>query len=71
MEFSPEYVGYLASLLLMISFALKNVKLLRMVNTVGCIVFVIYGIMLSAWPIVITNGFIAAINIFYLVKDKK
>ncbi|KXX69893.1 uroporphyrinogen decarboxylase [Flammeovirga sp. SJP92] len=71
MEFSPEYVGYLASLLLMISFSLKNVKLLRTVNSIGCIVFVIYGIMLSAWPIVITNGFIAMINIFYLVKDKK
>ncbi|MBD0401075.1 YgjV family protein [Flammeovirga sp. EKP202] len=71
MEFSPEYVGYLASLLLMISFSLKNVKLLRMVNSVGCIVFVVYGIMLSAWPIVITNGFIATINIFYLIKDKK
>ncbi len=71
MEFSPEYVGYLASLLLMISFSLKNVKLLRLVNSVGCVVFVIYGIMLGAWPIVITNGFIATINIFYLIKDKK
>lgn len=66
---ATDLVGYLASLLLMISFTLKKLTPLRMVNTAGCIFFVIYGFMLeTAWPIIITNGFIASVNLYHLAK---
>ncbi|AZQ61261.1 uroporphyrinogen decarboxylase [Flammeovirga pectinis] len=71
MEMNTEYIGYLASILLMISFSLKNVNKLRLINTLGCFTFVLYGYLLDAWPVVISNGFIATVNIFYLLKDKK
>ncbi len=62
-----EWVGYLASLALIISFMMKNVNNLRIVNSIGAILFVVYGIMLSiSWPIIITNGFILMANIYYL-----
>lgn len=65
-----EMVGYLASLLLMISFTLKKLKTLRIVNTLGCILFVTYGFLLSvAWPIIITNGFIVLVNLYHLSKE--
>ena len=67
-----EWVGYLASIVLIISFMMKNVNTLRIVNSVGALLFVIYGIMLAiSWPIIITNGFILALNIFYLTKKNK
>ena len=67
-----EWVGYLASLFLIISFLMKNVNTLRIVNSVGALLFVIYGIMLAiSWPIIITNGFILMANIYYLSKTKK
>lgn len=62
-----DLAGYLASLLLMISFTLKKITALRIVNTLGCLCFVAYGLLLStAWPIVITNGFIVLVNIYHL-----
>ena len=67
-----EWVGYLASAVLIVSFMMKKVNTLRTVNSVGAILFVIYGIMLNiSWPIIITNGFILGLNMYYLSKKKK
>jgi cytosine/uracil/thiamine/allantoin permease len=64
-----EWIGYLASLVLMISFLMKNINTLRIINSIGAILFVVYGIMLvTSWPIIITNTFILGINIYYLSK---
>jgi uncharacterized protein with PQ loop repeat len=64
-----EWVGYLASLVLMVSFLMKNINTLRIVNSMGCLLFVVYGFMLAtSWPIIISNSFILGVNIFYLIK---
>ena len=68
-----EWVGYIASLLLIISFLQKNVRTLRIINSFGCFAFIIYGFLLEsiAWPVVITNGFIVLFNVYYLFLDKE
>jgi hypothetical protein len=64
-----DWVGYLASLVLMISFLMKNINTLRIVNSVGALLFVVYGFMLvTSWPIIISNAFILGVNAFYLSK---
>lgn len=67
-----EWVGYLASLVLIISFTRKNVNQLRIINSIGAILFVVYGFMLAtSWPIIITNTFILSLNTYYLTKKEK
>ena len=67
-----EWVGYLASLVLIISFTRKNVNQLRIINSLGAILFVVYGFMLAtSWPIIITNTFILSLNTYYLTKKEK
>lgn len=64
-----EFVGYLASLVLMVSFLMKNIITLRIINSIGAILFVVYGFMLAtSWPIIISNAFILGVNIYYLTK---
>jgi len=66
-----EWVGYLASVALMISFMMKNVSTLRIINSMGAILFIIYGYLLqTSWPIIITNVFILGANIYYLTRRK-
>ena len=65
-----EWIGYLAMTVLLISFMMKNVIKLRIINSVGCLFFVIYGIMISQYPIVITNLAIILINLYYLLLKK-
>lgn len=71
MDFWP-YIGYMASALIIISFAMRNLKLLRWINLLGCALFVIYGVQQWDWPIIITNAAIVCINVYYLFirKDK-
>lgn len=61
-------VGYLASVLLAISLLVSNDLKFRWLNTFGCLAFVVYGIMLGAFPIILTNSILLLINLFYLIK---
>lgn len=63
-----EIIGYLASVLLAISLIVNNDLKFRWINAGGCLFFIIYGIFINAFPIIITNTFLLGINIFYLIK---
>jgi uncharacterized protein with PQ loop repeat len=65
-----EWVGYSAMAVVLISFLMKSVIKLRIVNSLGCLLFVFYGIMLEplSKPIIITNTAILSINLYYLLK---
>jgi len=66
-----DWIGYLAMTTLLISFLMKNITKLRVINSLGCIFFVAYGFMLGiSWPIVITNSAIVCINLYYLLVNK-
>lgn len=65
-----EWIGYLAMAALLISFMMKNVTKLRIINSIGCGIFVLYGVLISGWPIVITNVSIVLINFYYLFIKK-
>lgn len=66
-----ELVGYMAMALLLVSFMMKDVTKLRIVNSFGCAFFVAYGVMLvTSWPIIITNSAIISINLYYLLLKK-
>ncbi|MFT4600038.1 MAG: hypothetical protein ACI857_000206 [Arenicella sp.] len=69
---ATELIGYLASLALLASFLMKKIRLLRIINSLGCGLFVIYGVLLDySWPIIITNISIIGINFYYLFIAKK
>lgn len=64
-----DYAGYLASILVVLSFMLKNIKQIRIVNLLGCLCFVVYGVYSGMlWPIIIPNAFLSVIQVYYLLK---
>ncbi|MBT8254200.1 MAG: uroporphyrinogen decarboxylase [Flavobacteriaceae bacterium] len=66
-----EWVGYAAMLMVLISFMMKDFRKLRFVNSVGALLFVVYGFLLQiSWPIVITNLAIVGVNCYYLFFRK-
>jgi hypothetical protein len=66
-----EILGYTASATIVLSFLLQNITKIRIVNTLGCTLFVIYGLLISGIPVVIANGAIVVVNLFYLLRYKK
>ncbi len=64
-----EIIGYVASVVILISFLMKNMKALRIINSIGCFLFIIYGVLINnSIPIIFTNTAIVGINIYYLAK---
>ena len=66
-----QAVGYLASVLLAISLLVNNDLKFRWLNTGGCLAFIVYGIMINAFPIILTNTILLFINLYSLLKIYK
>ena len=63
-----ELIGYAASMFIAISLMMKSLIRLRVINGLGALIFVIYGILIRAYPVVILNGIIVLIDLYYLIK---
>lgn len=63
-----SWVGYIASGVVLLSFLFKNMTRLRILNSLGCSIFVYYGILLDSIPVIVTNLGILFINAYYLLK---
>ena len=64
-------LGYLATVIVLISFILRGEIKIRIVNLIGAIVFVIYGIMLPDLPVVLLNGCLIAVHIWQFWRMRK
>ena len=62
-----EIIGYVASAVTAFSLTMKNIKKLRWWNFFGAATFSAYGAMIEAWPVFALNGFVAIVDIYYLI----
>ena len=63
-----EIIGFLASLFVLISFLMKDVKIIRIINIIGAVLFVVYGILTKTWATVTMNFFLIFVHAFYIMK---
>ncbi len=63
-----ELVGYLASALIVVSLLMSSVHRLRVINLIGAVVFTVYGLLIGSIPVVLTNGAIVVIDLYYLAQ---
>ncbi len=60
--------GYFASLIIAISMAMSSIVKFRWINLTGALAFATYGLLIHAIPVAFLNGFIAAVDVFYLIR---
>ena len=63
-----ETIGYIGSGIVLVSFLMTSVKKLRIVNTVGSVIFMIYALIIHSYPTAIMNLCLALINLRFLWK---
>ncbi|RKM56092.1 MULTISPECIES: YgjV family protein [unclassified Butyrivibrio] len=63
-----EAIGYLGSALVLVSFLMASVVKLRIINSIGSIIFTIYAFIIHSYPTALMNLCLVLINIYYLVK---
>ena len=66
-----EGIGYIGSALIALSMLMTSVKKLRIINTVGSVIFVIYALLISSYPTAAMNIFLVFVNIYNLIKLDK
>ena len=67
-SFLIECIGYLGSFLVLVSFLMTSVVKLRIVNTVGSIIFMIYALIIRSYPTALMNLCLVLINLHFLWK---
>lgn len=65
-----EIYGYISMIVVVISMMMKDIKWLRILNSISCAMFIIYGFLISAHPIIILNSIVIGINVFRLLKGE-
>ena len=63
-----EIIGYAASIVIAISLMMRSLIRLRIINGIGALVFVLYGILIKAYPVAFLNGIIVIIDLYYLLQ---
>lgn len=64
-----ETLGYAGTAIVLLSFTMKSVVRLRIVNSIGDLLTVIYALLITAFPTALMNGSLILINAWFLVKD--
>lgn len=62
------WFGYLATALLAIGLLVNNDIKFRWLNFSGNIAFIIYGVILNAMPVILTNALLLCINVYFLFR---
>jgi 4-amino-4-deoxy-L-arabinose transferase-like glycosyltransferase len=66
-----EIFGYIGTVLILVSFLIENVYKLRLVNTIGAIFWLVYGIGIMAKPTIVVNLAVIIIHGIWFIKQKK
>ena len=66
-----EYLGFLATLLVVASFLFQNIVLIRGVNALGAAVWIAYGVLIGSLPVVALNAVVICIQLVQMFRVRK
>ena len=65
-----ESWGYLSMIIVLISMLMTDIKKLRIINSIACSMFIVYGYFHEAYPVVLMNTIVIIINLYKLKQNK-
>lgn len=66
-----EMMGYVSSLLVLVSFSMSSVVKLRVINSVGSLIFTVYAVLIHSYPTAFMNLCLVGVNLYYLMRLRK
>ena len=66
-----DIIGLVATLFTLLSFLVKGEAKIRIINAIGCVFFVIYGLLIHALSVWLLNGIVLIVNAYRGVKLMK
>jgi len=66
-----EWLGVLASLVIIYGFTRKNEQRIRMINIVGASLYVAYGVFVGSFSNIFLNLVLIGVNLYRLWRDQE
>lgn len=66
-----ELIGYTASLIIAVSMLMTSILKMRWMIFSGNMIFIVYGILIGAYPIIVLNGFNMVVNAYFIWQAYK
>lgn len=66
-----EVIGTIASLFIVFAFICRGETKIRIIDSIGAFIFIVYGILIHSFSVAFLNTITFGINIYYLIHDKK
>ena len=66
-----DVLGWIATAVVVGSFAIQDVRKLRMINMIGSMLWIAYGFLKQDNPIIFVNASIILMHTYWFIKNKK
>lgn len=66
-----EIIGTIGTVFVLLSFLVKGEAKIRIINAIGCVLFVIYGLLIGALSVWVLNSIVFFINVYRGIKMMK
>jgi hypothetical protein len=66
-----DIFGYIGTILILYSFTIENICKLRLVNSIGSVFWIAYGIGIMAGPTILVNSCVLCIHTYWFIKHKR
>ena len=64
-----EIIGWIGTAAVLVSFLMKDMLKLRLMNLSGCLIWVSYAIIKEDYPVLITNAAVAIIHAYWFYQN--
>lgn len=64
-----EIIGWIATIGTLLSFAVKDMYKLRLINSAASMVWIVYGILKVDNPIIVINSAVIVIHLYWFYKN--
>jgi hypothetical protein len=66
-----EIFGYIGTIVVLYSFTIENIFKLRLINSIGAMFWVVYGVGIMAGPTIVVNVSVLLIHSYWFIKHRK
>lgn len=65
-----EAIGIIASVTILFGFMFKDERYIRIINTFGACLFVVYGIAINSFSVWFLNGALVLVHLYHLQNER-
>lgn len=65
-----EIIGWIATIGTLLSFAVKDMRNLRLINGAASVIWIVYGILKMDNPIIVINSAVIVMHLYWFYKNR-